>query len=61
MIRVFVCLECGKIRIVSKFLKAECYQCGAQMKPCGIPYTEWVEMSREEREQISEKFRNQDS
>lgn len=58
MIRVFVCPECGKTRVVSKFLKAECYQCGAQMQVCDVPYTVWVEMSQEERKQISEACRS---
>lgn len=58
MIRIFICPECGKIRLVSKFLAAECYQCGAEMKACEIPYTEWVEMEPEERERVSETYRN---
>ena len=57
MIRVFVCPECGKIRVVSKFLKADCYQCGTPMEVCDISYMEWVELSPEEREKAAEACR----
>ena len=57
MIRVFVCPECGKTRVVSKFLKADCYQCGTPMEVCGIPYTEWVELRLEDREKAAETYR----
>lgn len=59
MIRVFVCPECGKTRVVSKFLKADCYQCGTAMEICDIPYTEWVELTPEKREQAAEAYRIQ--
>ncbi len=57
MIRVFVCPECGKTRVVSKFLRAQCYQCGAEMCPCETPYVEWVELATEERERIAGNYR----
>ncbi|MCD2493076.1 DNA-directed RNA polymerase subunit M [Lacrimispora sp. NSJ-141] len=57
MIRVFICPECGKARVVSKFLKANCYHCGTAMKICDVPYTKWVEMDPEDRERLSESYR----
>ncbi|MCI8551189.1 MAG: DNA-directed RNA polymerase subunit M [Lachnospiraceae bacterium] len=56
MIRVFICPECGKTRMVSKLLKAECHCCGAAMCSCEIPYSEWVELDSGEREQISKRL-----
>lgn len=53
MIRVFICPECGKTRLVSKLLRADCRRCGAAMRPCDIPYSKWVELSEEEREAVS--------
>ena len=52
MIRVFICPACGKIRVVSKFLQADCYDCGTEMVICQVPYVDWVELTEEERENI---------
>ncbi len=52
MIRVFICPHCGKVRVVSKFLEAQCYDCGTAMETCRIPYVDWVELGEAEREQI---------
>lgn len=60
MIRIFVCPQCGKTRVVSKFLKAECYQCGAQMKPMDISYTDWVELPEKEREVLARDCRTKE-
>ena len=56
MIRVFVCPDCGKVRVVSKFLEAECYQCGTPMTVCSTPYVESVDLSEEEREQVRLRY-----
>ncbi|MCI8465202.1 MAG: DNA-directed RNA polymerase subunit M [Lachnospiraceae bacterium] len=56
MIRVFICPECGRTRMVSKLLKADCHCCGAAMNLCDIPYSRWVELDAEERKQISESW-----
>ena len=52
MIRVFICPDCGKVRVVSKYLDAECYACGRPMIVCPVPYVEWVDLSEAEREKI---------
>ncbi len=56
MIRVFVCPECGRTRLVSKLLKADCHGCGAAMCLCDIPYSKWVELGAGERNEISKSF-----
>jgi len=56
MMRVFICPACGKVRVVSKFLKSECYDCGAPMKACRIPYVEWVDLKEEDRERIRRSY-----
>ncbi|MCJ7837246.1 DNA-directed RNA polymerase subunit M [Cuneatibacter sp. NSJ-177] len=56
MIRVFICPKCGKVRVVSKYLKASCYECGRPMVVCHTPYVEWVELDETEREQIRARY-----
>ncbi len=56
MIRVFICPDCGRVRVASKFLEAECYQCGTPMAVCSPPYVEWVDLSEEERERIRLRY-----
>ena len=51
MIRVFICPRCGSAGIVSKYRQARCRRCGEPMEDSGIPYTDWVELDLEEREQ----------
>lgn len=52
MMRVFICPRCGRERVVSKFLQAECYRCGVSMFPCHLSYLEWVELDEKEREDV---------
>ena len=56
VIRIFICPGCGRTRLVSKFLKAECPICGTSMDTLAVTYEAWVELSEEERKQISEEW-----
>lgn len=42
--------------MVSKLLKADCHGCGTAMCLCDIPYSRWVELGADEREEISKGF-----
>jgi len=57
-IRVFICPNCKKTRVVSKLLQAECFGCGNDMIVCKLPYSQWVELSLEEREKLVEEYQN---
>lgn len=56
MIRVFICPECGRARLVSKLLRADCHSCGAAMCLSDVPYSKWVELDAGEREEISKRL-----
>lgn len=56
MIRIFICPHCKKVRLVSKYLTAKCYECEREMTMCRIPYTEWVDLSMKDRETEIRKY-----
>lgn len=52
MMRIYVCQNCGRTRIISKLLKAKCVVCDHEMVECHVPYSEWVDLSIKEREAV---------
>ncbi|MCI8274029.1 MAG: hypothetical protein HFI66_00175 [Lachnospiraceae bacterium] len=42
--------------MVSKLLKADCHVCQTAMSLCDVPYSKWVELGADEREEISKGF-----
>ncbi|MBQ6844873.1 MAG: DNA-directed RNA polymerase subunit M [Agathobacter sp.] len=51
MMKVFICPDCGWVRLVSRRSVVECHKCGnKQMKLCNLSMKEYTDMSEEERE-----------
>lgn len=50
MMKVFICPECGWMRVVSRRKEVECYKCGEpQMTLAKIDFDKYTSMSEEER------------
>ena len=50
MMKVFICPECGWMRIVSRRRDVECHQCGKkQMTLSNLSMVEYTNMSEQER------------
>ncbi len=48
--KVYICPECGWIRVVSRRKKVECFKCGeSQMAVTKLPYAKAGKMSEKER------------
>ncbi len=51
MMKVYICPECGWMRIVSRRKNVECHRCGAmQMTLCNLSMVEYTDMNEKERE-----------
>ena len=50
MMKVYICPECGWMRIVSRRKNVECHRCGMlQMTLCNLSMVEYTDMSEKER------------
>jgi transcription initiation factor TFIIIB Brf1 subunit/transcription initiation factor TFIIB len=50
MMKVFICPECGWMRVVSRRKDVECYKCGVKdMAPVKLDFAAFSGMSEEER------------
>lgn len=50
MMKVFICPECGWMRVVSRRKQVECFKCGQwQMTLSKIDFLQYTEMSEQER------------
>jgi len=50
MMKVFICPECGWMRVVSRRKQVECFKCGQwQMTMAKIDFLEYTEMNEKER------------
>lgn len=50
MMKVFICPECGWMRVVSRRKQVECFKCGQwQMMLAKIDFIQYTEMNEEER------------
>ena len=55
MMKVFICPECGWIRVVSRRKDVECFKCGAkQMTLTKIEFENYASMSEEERKDYAD-------
>lgn len=55
MMKVYICPECGWMRIVSRRKDVECYKCEEkQMVLAKLDYADYTEMSEEERKNYSD-------
>ena len=50
MMKVFICPECGWMRVVSRRKQVECFKCGQwQMMLSKIDFIQYTEMTEQER------------
>lgn len=55
MMKIFICPECGWLRVVSRRKDVECYKCGKeQMTLAKIDFEKYTTMSEEERKSYAE-------
>ena len=55
MMKVFICPDCGWMRVVSRRKQVECFKCGQwQMTLSKIDFVTYTEMSEQERKDYAE-------
>lgn len=54
MLKIYICPHCYNFRIVSRKPDAICFHCGMPLQRCDLDYSDYINMSEEERS----KFRN---
>jgi hypothetical protein len=55
MMKVFICQNCGWMRVVSRRKEVECYKCGEkQMSLAKLDFAAFSEMSEEERKDYAD-------
>ena len=55
MMKVYICQECGWMRVVSRRKQVECYKCGQwQMASVKLDFLKYAEMSEEERKNYAD-------
>lgn len=55
MMKVYICPECGWMRVVSRRKQVECYKCGQwQMTSVKLDFLQYTEMNEEERKNYAE-------
>ena len=54
MMKVYICPECGWLRMVSRRKEVECHKCeGAQMELTNLEMTRFADMTEQQREDYS--------
>lgn len=57
MMKVYICPDCGWVRVVSRRKDVECYKCGnEQMKLTNLEFTKYSDMSEKERKDYSDAW-----
>lgn len=55
MMKIFICQDCGWLRVVSRRKDVECYKCGnMKMTPAKIDFEKYTSMSESERKDYAE-------
>jgi len=55
MMKVFICPECGWMRVVSRRKQVECFKCGQwQMMLSKIDFIQYTEMNEQERKDYAQ-------
>lgn len=55
MMKVYICPECGWMRVVSRRKQVECYKCGQwQMTSVKLDFLKYTEMNEEERKNYAD-------
>lgn len=57
MMKIYICPECGWIRMVSRRNEVECHKCGYQeMKLTNLEFGKYTEMTEQERKDYSDAW-----
>lgn len=56
MLRIYICPQCYNFRMVSRKPDAICFHCGAPLVRSDVEYSQYMEMTEEERIEYKEKF-----
>ncbi len=56
MLRIYICPQCYNFRMVSRKPDAICFHCGAPLVRSDVEYSQYMEMTEEERKECKEKF-----
>ncbi len=57
MMKIYICPECGWIRMVSRRKDVECHRCGySQMRLTNLGLEKFTDMSEEEREDYAQAW-----
>ena len=57
MIKVYICPECGWMRMVSRRKEVECHRCGVeQMTLCNLTMAKYTGMNEQERQDYSDAW-----
>lgn len=59
MMRVYFCPSCGRWRMVSNHLEAECLDCDTPLLLSDIPFGQWVKLDYPMRDQVAAVFLEQ--
>ncbi len=55
MLKVYICPVCGAYRFVTSY-NYTCYKCGCNMSLADIEYKHYIELSSDERQEITKKY-----
>ncbi len=50
MMKIYICPECGWIRMVSRRKEVECFKCGTKMTLTNLEFEKYTKMTLPERE-----------
>ena len=59
MMRIYFCPSCGRWRMVSNRLKADCLDCGSALLLSDIPFEQWVKLDYEDRGRVADAYLRQ--
>lgn len=60
MMYVFICPKCKATRMVSLLRSLNCQRCCEPMANCEMDYTEWIRLTKEQREKIIDLYHKAD-
>lgn len=58
MLRIYICPKCYNFRMVSRKPDAICFHCGTVLDQCDIDYSEYINMTEEQRNKYKEQYQN---
>lgn len=57
MMYVFICTNCGEVRMVSGSRSVACSKCGEMMAACEKDFLQWTDLGQEERTNYIEQYK----